>query len=424
MNKAFFTFFFLLAFASFAQTPNSWTRIADYAGFPRGFTSAFSIDSFAYVGGSGFYQADTFAGDLEPRDFWQYNPYSNQWIQKANFPGQQRYNAVYFTIGSKGYMGLGANDYPSLSLPPLINFWEYDPTLDTWTQKDSFPMNLPQGAQGLAGFSIGNKGYVCFGGIDSSNFILQNFWEYDPTADSWTPKANFPGQGHNWPIGFNIGTKAYVGMEISYDNLIYNRDLWEYDPSTDTWTQKASFPGITRGGIFDFVIGSNAYIGTGLDSLNTYLNDFWEYNSVTDQWIEKDSFGGGNRQGVAGFSIGNIGYAGIGENPNDQYPTDFWMYTPDSIATGITELTNQMQVLFYPNPVEDAGMLQIFIDENTKATISITDQQGREIKEVYSGDITNGNTTFDINTKALTSGLYFLVINSDEGKKTIKFTKL
>ena len=74
--------------------------------------------------------------------------------------------------------------------------------------------------------------------------------------------------------------------------------------------------------------------------------------------------------------------------------------------------------------MDDAGVLQIFTDANTNASINIIDQQGRKIETVYIGSIVNGGTTFNINTKALTSGLYFLVINSSVGSKTIKFTKL
>jgi hypothetical protein len=95
----------------------------------------------------------------------------------------------------------------------------------------------------------------------------------------------------------------------------------------------------------------------------------------------------------------------------------------DTSTTHIKEIANNMQVSFHPNPVDDAGVLQIFTDENTKATIDIMDQQGRTIETIYSGDISNGGTTFNIDTKALSSGLYMIVISSGEGTKTIKFLK-
>ena len=92
--------------------------------------------------------------------------------------------------------------------------------------------------------------------------------------------------------------------------------------------------------------------------------------------------------------------------------------------TNLKEIENNLQVSFYPNPVDDEAVLQLFSDAETKGIITIMDQQGREIEAVYTGGIANGGTTFNIDTKALTSGLYFITLSSGEGSKTIKFTKL
>ena len=96
----------------------------------------------------------------------------------------------------------------------------------------------------------------------------------------------------------------------------------------------------------------------------------------------------------------------------------------DTSTTRIKEIQNTLQVSFHPNPVDDAGVLQIFTSANTNVNIGIFDMEGRAMGLVYSGILNNGGTTFNIDTKALTSGLYFLVINSKGGNRTIKFTKL
>lgn len=56
---------------------------------------------------------------------------------------------------------------------------------DTWTQKADFGGGITEAA---VGFSIGNKGYMGIGGG-----YTQDFWEYDPDTNSWTQKANFGG---------------------------------------------------------------------------------------------------------------------------------------------------------------------------------------------------------------------------------------
>ncbi|RYU94239.1 hypothetical protein EWM59_18245, partial [Emticicia agri] len=92
-------------------------------------------------------------------------PSAEAWTQKANFGGSARSNAIGFSIGSKGYIGMAnANN----------DFWEYDQGANAWTQKANFGGT---GRYDAVGFSIGSKGYFGTGNDGSSNF-LNDFWEY------------------------------------------------------------------------------------------------------------------------------------------------------------------------------------------------------------------------------------------------------
>ena len=52
-------------------------------------------------------------------------------------------------------------------------------------------------------------------------------------------------------------------------------DFWEYDPTTNTWTQKANFGGTPRDGAVGFSIGSKGYIGTGeINHLDLFIMIF------------------------------------------------------------------------------------------------------------------------------------------------------
>ena len=89
---------------------------------------------------------------LDIKDFWEYDPAANTWTQKADFGGGTRSQAVGFSIGNKGYIGTGKEDWAYKR-----DFWEYDPATDTWTQKADFGGTARCDA---VGFSIGNKGYL------------------------------------------------------------------------------------------------------------------------------------------------------------------------------------------------------------------------------------------------------------------------
>ena len=149
-----------------------------------------------------------------------------------------------------------------------------------WTQKANFGGTARWGA---IGFSIGTKGYIGTGneqyaGVDN---VRKDFWEYDPTANNWTQKADFGGAGRESAVGFSIGTKGYIGTGMSVFatapfTLTYYKDFWEYNPTADIWTQKADFGGTARESAVGFSIGTNGYIGTGGDP--SYTKDFWEYD--------------------------------------------------------------------------------------------------------------------------------------------------
>jgi N-acetylneuraminic acid mutarotase len=263
------------------QTTNVWTRKADYPGNSSGVTVSFSIGTKGYIG---------FGNDIIDgltNEFWEYDPSTNSWTQKASLP-KSRGMAVGFSIGSKGYIGTGYKDsYTDSNYPGLAyqDFWEWDQATNTWTQKASFGGSSRFGA---IGFSIGNKGYI---GIGSGNLNnpLTDFWEWDQAKDIWTRKADFVGVSRLRAVGFSIGNKGYIGTGTDDGTTLY-KDFWEWDQATDTWIKKNDFGGVARGGAVGFSIGNKGYIGTG-GTGSTYLDstfrDFWEWDQPTNLWIKK-----------------------------------------------------------------------------------------------------------------------------------------
>jgi N-acetylneuraminic acid mutarotase len=292
------------------NTTDAWIQKANFGGTARDNAVGFSIGSKGYIGTG-------HDGSLK-KDFWEYDPSNNTWSQKANFGGTARHGAVGFSIGSKGYIGTGADGVRKK------DFWEYDPISNAWTQKANFGGTARQLA---VGFSIGSKGYIGTGHDGSS--VKNDFWEYDPISNTWTQNANFGGTARYSAVGFSIGAKGYIGT--GHDGSL-KKDFWEYDPSTNTWTQKANFGGTARIDAVGFSIGSKGYIGTGIDG-SSNKNDFWEYNPIANTWTQKVNFGGTARLEAVGFSIGSKGYIGTGSGGGRK--NDFYEYSP---AKGYTKV--------------------------------------------------------------------------------------
>ena len=83
------------ALTALGQTPNSWTKKADFGALKRERAVAFSIGEYGYVATG----EDT--NNVTYNDLWRYDPVSDTWSQMANLPGSTRRNAVGFSLDNK-----------------------------------------------------------------------------------------------------------------------------------------------------------------------------------------------------------------------------------------------------------------------------------------------------------------------------------
>ncbi len=242
------------------QVTNSWLSKVSLPGLPRRSPISFSIEKKGYI------CVGIDSTNNGTPEVWEWDQNSNTWSQKSDFPGPCRGLAVGFSIGSKGYIGTGSGE-----IGYLKDFWEYDQATDTWTQKADFGGSARYDAQG---FSIGNKGYIGGGISDIGPPFLQiDFWEYDPLTDTWTQKANLPEYRCN-AAGFSIGNNGYFCAGVN--DVSQLNDLIEWNQSINIWTHKAALPANARHIPIGFSIGNKGYVGMGV-SAQSLLNDFWEY---------------------------------------------------------------------------------------------------------------------------------------------------
>jgi hypothetical protein len=291
---------------------NNWRPRAFFGGNARSGAVGFSIGNKGYIGTG-------YLSTYQPiKDFWEYDSSLNSWTQKADFGGAARLNAVGFSIANKGYVGTGTiNIFSSTTSGDLKDFWEYDPTNNSWTEKAFFGGAARYAA---VGFSIGAQGYIGTGVttlIDPDTGFAypedkKDFWEYYPSINIWTQKNDFPGTARGSAVGFSIGNKGYIGTGVSTTG--YKKDFYEFNPATLLWTPKANFLGSARYVAMGFSIADKGYIGGGLDSAG-YKKDFYQFNPTSNTWLQKADFNtfASNNAGV-GFSIGNNGYIGTGSD--------------------------------------------------------------------------------------------------------------
>ena len=202
-----------------ASGPGVWTYKTAIS-VTRGGAVAFSIGTKGYIG-TGAYLTD----------FWEWDQPTNVWTQKTDFAGAGRTGAVGFSIGSMGYIGTGF----SSSGGNVYNndLWEYDPAANTWKKKQDIPA---AGRDYAVGFSIGTKGFIGTG-ADKDGKPLSDFWEYDSSADTWVKRPDYGGGAVRGAAGFSIGNKGYIGTGSHNPNKSNPvNDFWEYSPVACTLT--------------------------------------------------------------------------------------------------------------------------------------------------------------------------------------------
>ncbi len=186
---------------------------------------------------------------------------SLQWQRIADFGGTAVVEAARFVIGNQAFVGTGVRGWNTAQteFEVVADFWSYDSAANSWNRIADYGGGAVAAA---SGFSINNQGYVGLG--HGFHFdARRDFWSYDPAGNSWTRKADFPGALRYRGVGVAAGDKGYIIGGMSIDNGINTarRDTWEYDPRTDTWTRKADFPGEARWGAAGFAIGTKVYVG-------------------------------------------------------------------------------------------------------------------------------------------------------------------
>lgn len=390
MMKKIFTLLVILATIDgiHGQTNYGWVQKSNLPATGRHRSTALSCGNRGYIG---LGHINSVAPDVLFQDWWEYDPGTDSWSQKANFGGGLRYHAAGFTIGNVMYVGTGRA--PSSVL--MNDFWKYDPSANTWTQIPNFPGATRRGA---VGFEINGNGYVGTGSYYS------DWYRYNPATNSWSSIPSGP-SGRISAVGMSLNGKGYCGTGDIGGN---SGDWWEYNPATNSWTQKATLTGLPRMEACGFALNGYCFVGTGDNvSSGTNYEDFWAFNPATNSWTQVTNFAGAARRYLVAFTLNGRAYAGTGTSGMNY--NDWWEY---GTISGEEEITLP-QVSVYPVP--SAGPVNFSFSKSygNAFTVILYDMSGRTVRvdnyescaqfQLERGDLSAGTYTY-----AITSGSDYL----------------
>jgi N-acetylneuraminic acid mutarotase len=254
---------------------DTWNQKADLPGAARRDAVAFSVNGKGYVG-TGIDNASALVGN-KLKDIWEYDPTLNSWIQKADFPGSGGngiYFATAFSADNKGYV-CGGKWGPNLYSSQL---WEYKPSSDQWIQRANFPGGV---RYQLSSFSIENQGYVGLGA--NQDIYKKDFYRYNPGSNQWTQIADFIGSERGGACSFTIKNRGFICLGTNGGLL---GDLNEYNPELDEWEVRCAYGGSERKNAVAFVVNERVFVGLG-KGYSGKKSSFQEYTAPNFAGLEE-----------------------------------------------------------------------------------------------------------------------------------------
>jgi len=213
----------------------------------------------------------------------EYDPKTDTWKEKVEMPTAREYlstsvvDGKIYAIGGSIWVGFG--DQRSLTTVE-----EYDPATDTWAEK----ADMPTARHGIFSCVVNGKIYA-IGGMSSgpNNQLLYPaaVEEYDPAIDTWTEKEDMP-LARAFIDGGVVNGKIYAigGWNTKVDGSSYIRVVEKYDPAADAWTTMNSELPSTRYSYAISAVNGSIYVLGGW--AGSQLSAVEVYKPATDSWAE------------------------------------------------------------------------------------------------------------------------------------------
>jgi N-acetylneuraminic acid mutarotase len=266
------------------QTPhklNGWAKVAAMpTGVSRpGATTTLGGDVLV-VGGLTNIQTPTVTGQVQ-----LYSTATNSWTARApmltpreGVAAVTESNGTILAIGGDPQGG-DASDPQAAHASNIVE--SYDPTANTWSPRASFPTNI-SGAQAVR--AADGTIYV-FGGYSGGGNYLNSVYAYNATNDTWSTRAAMPTARERAGGALAANGKIYiVGGFAGYapGTGPVDQTVEAYDPTTNTWQGEAPMINVGSYTLSVVAAPNGKLYAFGLNGAGTVNG----YDPATNTWTQ------------------------------------------------------------------------------------------------------------------------------------------
>ncbi|MBK6835167.1 MAG: DUF4465 domain-containing protein [Bacteroidetes bacterium] len=287
--------------------------------------------------------------------------------------------------------------------------------------------------------------------FESGQIIFNHDWTYSPWGDYWSNGFSYSNmtdsvtsgfgnqysakaaKGHNGSANYIVGQSAsivkfyIVGWDFYSQGVYVTNATYTYNSMRDGDMFGKKFGGPSGNDPDWFKLNIRRYYNGILqnDSIEFYLADFrfsdnsQDYIVKTWEYVDLSTFTG--FADSLQFSVSSSDVGAFGMNTPAYFCLDDLVISP--IIIGLNEnKTSLSNVNLSPTIVDNTATLSITSKATEEATISVLNYLGQIVK-TESVQLKAGKNSFSNNYAELTSGIYFISVNTANSVNTLKFVK-